>query len=282
MYIDTHKKDTIQNSEYEIFNIEDKELKELFMKAERESYTGIYTDGNKLDKILDEFIENRMSDKNINQILFFHLGRRINSSCNYLEGKNLFELLLKENEMSLFLKNHEIKFELNNGHLNLYYREKLISLEDNLDRHVSYLKWRLGYNSNCIDYCFNGFVFRDLILKNHYARSLYDAPEFLSVLSEFLKYPFLKEDYFNNSKYYCFEYLVPIDKIYFDDNEKISKLEKQKYLLNRVLNRLYEYCIKESKYMFDYDNPIIRLSDYDVMQEEYFISKEEITLEMLK
>ena len=47
MYIDTHKKDTIQNSVYEIFNIEDKELKELFMKAERESYTGIYTDGNR-------------------------------------------------------------------------------------------------------------------------------------------------------------------------------------------------------------------------------------------
>ena len=94
MYIDTHTKDTIQNSICEIFNIEVKELEDLFMKAERESYTGIYTDENKLDKILDEFIDNRMSDKNIDQILFFHLGRRINSSCNYLEGKNLFELLL--------------------------------------------------------------------------------------------------------------------------------------------------------------------------------------------
>ena len=281
MYIDTHTKDTIQNSICEIFNIEVKELEDLFMKAARESYTGIYTDENKLDKILDEFIDNRMSDKNIDQILFFHLGRRINSSCNYLEGKNLFELLLKENEMSLFLKNHEIRFELNDRHLNLYYRDKPISLEGNLDRNVLYLRWRLGYNDD-VDYCFNGFAFRDLIFKNHYALSLYDAPEIISVLSEFLKYPFLKEDYFNNSKYYCFEYLVPIDKIYFDDNDKMSKLEKQKYLLNRVLNRLYEYSITESKYMFDYDNPIIRLSDYDVMQEEYFISKEEITLEMLK
>ena len=281
MYIDTHTKDTIQNSICEIFNIEVKELEDLFMKAERESYTGIYTDENKLDKILDEFIDNRMSDKNIDQILFFHLGHRINSSCNYLEGKNLFELLLKENEMSLFLKNHEIRFELNDRHLNLYYRDKPISLEGNLDRSVLYLRWRLGYNDD-VDYCFNGFAFRDLIFKNHYALSLYDAPEIISVLSEFLKYPFLKEDYFNNSKYYCFEYLVPIDKIYFDDNDKMSKLEKQKYLLNRVLNRLYEYSITESEYMFDYDNPIIRLSDYDVMQEEYFISKEEITLEMLK
>lgn len=281
MYIDTHTKDTIQNSICEIFNIEVKELEDLFMKAERESYTGIYTDENKLDKILDEFIDNRMSDKNIDQILFFHLGRRINSSCNYLEGKNLFELLLKENEMSLFLKNHEIRFELNDRHLNLYYRDKPISLEGNLDRNVLYLRWRLGYNDD-VDYCFNGFAFRDLIFKNHYALSLYDAPEIISVLSEFLKYPFLKEDYFNNSKYYCFEYLVSIDKIYFDDNDKMSKLEKQKYLLNRVLNRLYEYSITESEYMFDYDNPIIRLSDYDVMQEEYFISKEEITLEILK
>lgn len=282
MYIDTHTKDTIQNSVCEIFNIEVRKLEDLFMKATKESYTGMLTDGYKLDKVLDEFIDNRMSDKNIDQILFFHLGRRINSAGNCLEGKNLLELLSKENEMSLFLKNHEVKFELSDGHLNLYYKDELISLEEKYNDNVPYLRWRLGYNSNRIDYCFNGFVFRDLIFKNRYARSLYDAPEFLCILSQFLRHPLMKKDYFNNSKYYCFEYLVPIDKIYFDDNEKIGKLEKQKYLLNKVLHRLYEYFIRENEYMFDNDNPIIRLSDYDVMQEEYFVSKEEITLEMLK
>lgn len=282
MYIDTHTKDTIQKSVCQIFNIEVRELEELFIKAKKDSNTGMFTDGDKLDKVLDEFIDDRMANKNIDQILFFHLGRRLNSARDCIEGKNLFELLSEENEMSLFLKNHEVKFKPKDGHLDLYYKDKFISLEEKNKPNVPYLRWRLGYNSNRIDYCFNGFVFRDLICKNSYARSLYSAPEFLVSLAEFLRHSAMKKDYFDNSKYYCFEYLVPIDKVYFDNKEKLEKLDKQRYLLNQVLHRLYEYSIRESRYMFDHDNPIIRLLDYDVMQEEYFVSKEEITLEMLR
>ena len=282
MYIDTHTKDTIQKSVCQIFNIEVRELEEFFIKAKKESYTGGFTDGNKLDKVLNEFIDDRMSNKKIDQILFFHLGRRLNSAEDCVEGKNLFELLLERNEMSIFLKNHEVKFKSKDGHLDLYYKDKLISLEEKNKPNVPYLRLRLGYNNNRIDYCFNGFVFRDLICKNSYAQHLYSAPEFLGKLAEFLEDSDNKKDYFNNSKYYCLEYIVPIDKVYFDNNEKLEKLDKQKYLLNQVLHRLYEYSIRESRYMLDNDNPIIRLSDYDVMQEEYFVSKEEITLEMLR
>lgn len=282
MYIDTHTKDTIQKSVCQIFNIEVRELEELFIKAKKDSDTGTFTDRHKLDKVLDEFIDARMSNKNIDQILFFHLGRRLNSARDCIEGKNLFELLSEKNEMSLFLKNHEVKFKPKDGHLDLYYKDKLISLKDKNKRNVPYLRGRLGYNSNRIDYCFNGFVFRDLICKNSYARSLYNGPEFLGSLAEFLGHPSMKKDYFGNSKYYCFEYLVPINKIYFDYNENLGRLDKQKYLLNQVLHRLYEYSTTESICMFDYDNPIIRLSDYDVMQEEYFVSKEEIIWEMLR
>ena len=281
MYIDTHTKDTIQKSICDIFNIKVRELEELFIRATKESCAGMLTDGDKLDNVLNEFIDDRMCNKNIDQILFFHLGRRLNSVGDCVEGKNLLELLSDENEMSMFFKNHEVKFKERDGHLDLYYKDELISLEDKNKYNVPYLRWRLGYNSNRIDYCFNGFAFRDLIFKNSYARSLYSAPEFLGSLSEFLRHPSMKKDYFDNSKYYCFEYLVPIDKIYFDANEKLNKLDKQKYLLNQILHRLYEYSIRESRFMFDHDNPIIRLSDYDVMQEEYFVSKEEITMEML-
>lgn len=281
MYIDTHTRDTIQKSVCEIFNIKIRELEKLFIKARKESHTGIVTDGDKLDKILNEFIDDRMSNKNIDKILFFHLGRRLNSAEDCLEGKNLLELLLEENEMSLFLKKHGVKFSKQDGHLDLYYKDKLVSLEEKNKYNVPYLRWRFGYNSNNIDYCFNGFLFRDLIYKNSYALSLYSAPEFLGNLAELLGLDSMKKDYFDNSRYYCFEYLIPINKIYFDDNETLGDLEKQKYLLNKVLHRLYEYSITESRYMFDHDNPIIRLSDYDVMQGEYFVSKEEITLEML-
>lgn len=89
-------------------------------------------------------------------------------------------------------------------------------------------------------------------------------------------------DYFDNSKYYCFEYCVPLEKIIFDGIEKLSIDEKVIYLLNQVLNRLYEYFASDIKYMFDHNNPIIRLADTDTMDEKYFMSKEEITWDMLK
>lgn len=34
--------------------------------------------------------------------------------------------------------------------------------------------------------------------------------------------------------------------------------------------------------MFEHDNPILRLADNDVMQEQYFIAKEKFTWEMLR
>lgn len=34
--------------------------------------------------------------------------------------------------------------------------------------------------------------------------------------------------------------------------------------------------------MFDHENPVIRLKDDDTMQEQYFVTKEEITWEMLR
>ncbi len=74
----------------------------------------------------------------------------------------------------------------------------------------------------------------------------------------------------------------PLEKIMFDDNEKLSIEEKAIYLLNQVLNRLYEYFSSDIRYMFDHDNPIIRLADTDMMDEKYFMSKEEITWDMLR
>ncbi|MHC6181046.1 hypothetical protein ACYUJ6_14565 [Clostridium sp. JNZ X4-2] len=282
MYIDTHTKETIQQSVCQIFNITVKELHQLFERAGKASCTENYMDGDKFNKVINQFIELKMSNKPIDKILFFHLGRRLNSASNCVEGKNLFELLSTENEMSTFLKNHEVTFQPNNGHLDLYYKGKLISLDNKERENVPYLRWRLGYNSNRIDYCFNGFMLRDLLYRNNYARELYDVPEFIGVLATFLRNPNIGTEYFQNSKYYCFEYLVPIEKVYFDNAEHLPNEGKQQYLLNQVLHRLYDYTITDIRYMFDHDNPILRLADNDVMQEEYFIAKEEITWEMLR
>lgn len=58
--------------------------------------------------------------------------------------------------------------------------------------------------------------------------------------------------------------------------------EKVKYLLIQILNRLYEYHTHDIRYMFDHENPIIRLMDNDTMKEQYYLTKEEITWEMLE
>lgn len=282
MYIDTHTKESMQQAVCQIFNITVEELYQLFERAGQASCTENYMDVDKFNNVINQFIDLKMSDKPIDQILFFHLGRRLNSAGNCGEGKNLFELLSTENAMSTFLKNHKVTFQPNEEHLDLYYKGKIISLDNNEKEYIPYLRWRLGYNTNRIDYCFNGFMLRDLLYRNNYARELYDVPEFIGVLARFLRNRNIGTDYFQNSKYYCFEYLVPIDKVYFDYAEGLPKEGKQRYLLNQALHRLYDYTVTDIRYMFDHDNPILRLADDDVMQEEYFVTKEEITWEMLR
>ena len=199
--------------------------------------------------------------------------------CNV--GNNLFDLLSTDNAMSLFLKEHDVEFAVSDKHLNLIYKGKKVSLEDTNQEHIPYLRWRLGHNANRIDFCFNGFLLKDLLYRNSYARELYDVPEFIGVLATFLKRRNIGTDFFENSKYYCFEYCVPLQKIMFDDNEKLGTEQKRLYLLNQILNRLYEYHTSDIRYMFDHDNPIIRLADSDTMDEKYFVTKEKITWGML-
>lgn len=49
----------------------------------------------------------------------------------------------------------------------------------------------------------------------YYARELYDVPEFIGFLATILRNRTIGTEYFQNSKYYCLEYLVPIEKVYF-------------------------------------------------------------------
>ena len=157
-----------------------------------------------------------------------------------------------------------------------------MSLERTWESHVPYLRSRLGYIKGREDFCFNGFAFKDLLYKNDYARSLYGVPEFIGVLAEYLRYGKLASDYFAHSHYCCYEYRVPLERVLFDDNDSMSQGRKETYLLEKILQRLYEYSVRDTRYMWDDDNPILRLADDDIMQAEFFVAKEEITNEMLK
>lgn len=282
MYIDTHTKEAMEKTVCSHLGVTVKDLNDLFVFAESEVQKDKFVDGDKLNNIFNSFIKTHLPSKSIDEVLFFHLSRRLNTEKESSLGNNLFDLLSTQNAMTLFLKEHDVTFEVCDKHLNLIYKGKEVSLEDTYQENIPYLRWRLGHNENRIDFCFNGFLLKDLLYRNNYASALYDVPEFIGVLAEFLKRKDIGTDYFDNSKYYCFEYCVPLEKIMFDDNEKLSIGEKAIYLLNQVLNRLYEYFSSDIRYMFDHDNPIIRLADTDTMDEKYFMSKEEITWDMLR
>lgn len=215
----------------------------------------------------------------IDMISFYHLSRRLNNSDDSITGKNLKELLLEENPFKSFLENHNLLFFEEDNHIAFTYKGKSIDLksEDAFFSKSVYLKKRLGYFEDEQDYCFNGFVFFDLIKTNDYYVELYYGPEFIVGLSDYLKYPELKEDYFSNSTYYCYEYLIPISKVIIDGKEQFDEQMKKDSFINSVLLRLL-YHVQNGQYLFDYDNVILRISDYDDLEEKYFVNRYELEL----
>lgn len=275
MYIDTHSKKSMEQSICDYFNISIIKLDNLFSEARRADKIEDYQEKSKI--VIGEFIYTNLPDTPIDEILFFHLGRRLNDTDSYI-GNNLFNLLSQDNCMTDFFKKHDIIFSPCEDRLNLIHDGKLELFEDTMKQYNSYLKWRLGYTDQK-DFCFNGLSFKDLLYRNTYARSLFRGPEFIQRLSDFLERPEILNDYFKSSTYYCYEYQVPIEKVIFDGSDKLLLEEKYKHFLKIVFNRLYEYS--NDRHMTNPDNPILRLADDDIMLEEYFVSKEEITSEML-
>lgn len=282
LFIDTHSKDTMEKSIIEYLTITKDELYNAIEKASISACNDKWFNGDIFDNLINDFITQHISDKQIDKILFFHLGRRLNSAAHIVCGNTLFDLLTTKNEFSNFLAQHKVYFENNNGHLDLYYNDNKKSLDNTYEAHIPYLRSRLGYNSGREDYCFNGFAFKDLLYKNSYARKLEDVPEFIGVLATFLKDRTIGSDYYEQSTYYCYEYLIPIEIALFDDNEKMSLSDKKIYIVNQVIHRLHDYYYSNSKYMYDDDNPILRLGDFCTMDAKYYVAKEIITTEMLR
>lgn len=270
-YIDIHTIENMFNSLDQIFATSKEELYELFYKTNELS-----TEEMRKNYIY-QFIEQRMSKHRIKYLYFFHYGRRLNTSKESIEGINLFELLKTETSLSSFFKDYGITFQLNKQRLDIFYNEKLIPLNTSDTNSALYLKHRLGHNDEKIDYCFNGFMFKGQKSNITYVNNLSCGPELLRPLAEVLDNPSIIDNYIEKSTYYCFEYLVPIDKVIFDGTSQLSKEEKQNYLLYQVLGVLFNYVIYRND-IDDNDNPILRLADNDIMEAKYFKRKEEISI----
>ena len=230
-----------------------------------------------LKHFYSDMIEQELPD----EILLFHLSRRLKGSENEI-SYNLQELLTSNNSFSEFLNAHQITFRKGAGNrIILCYRDRQISLENTMSTDVCYLRIRLGYNSGREDFCFNGFAFRDLLMKNQYTRQLQDCPEILERLESYLRIKGLAKEYAEKSEYYCFMYRFPIGCVIFDGKDDLTVEEKQLHLLNQVAYRLYQYS-GDSRYLYDHDNPILRLKDDDNASVDCLVSTEIITSDMIE
>ncbi|BBF41926.1 hypothetical protein lbkm_0606 [Lachnospiraceae bacterium KM106-2] len=279
MYIDTRSKLDMTKSVINYLDISSIELNELFDRISRECSEHKYFDGVQADIIIDEYINKHRSEQVIDEILVFHLSYRRPESEDY-SGRNLFDLLSNKSELSEFLREKDILFVPDGKKLRLFYKGEYISLDNTYETNVPYLRWRLGYNSR-MDFCFNGFAFKDLIYKNDYTKDLIYGPELLNRLATYLNSPQLCQEYVSDRVYYCITYIVSINRICFDDDSSLSDDIKGDFLVREVLRRLYEYSEQEERYISDIDNHVIRTRDNDTIPNSAYLEKEVIPYEML-
>lgn len=257
-----------------------KELEYIFSKANLMSKKDGYTDATVIDELFTDFVNERLSRVHIDSVLFYHLSRRLNNYNDDEEVLNLKELLTTENTLKIFLQKNNIHFRYEKGRIEIYYNDSLIQLQDTHSIDVNYLKWRLGHTDR-VDYCINGFIMFDMLHKNDYTRSLWFGPELIQRLAEYLNFSQLIYDYIENSRFFCYEYCIPISEVIFDKSENLTNDEKRSYLMIGIMKRLYEYFAKNINYMDDDENLIIRLSDNVNLCNSYLVEKIEMTENMI-
>ena len=282
MVIDTTSREGMENSLANLMGVSVLELYQYIETAADSAKEDQWCFNPELfDNAMGNFYCDMIEQELPDEILFFHLSRRLKDPENDI-SYNLQELLTSNNCFSEFLHAHQITFRKGTGNeIILCYRDRQINLENTMNTDVCYLRSRLGYNSGREDFCFNGFAFRDLLMKNQYTRQLWDCPEILERLESYLRIKDLKKDYSEKSKYYCFMYRFPIERVIFDGKDDLTVEGKQLHLLNKVAYRLYQYS-GDSRYLFDHDNPILRLKDDENAPLDCLLSTEIITYDMIE
>lgn len=280
MYIDTHTKESMEKTVCEYLGVKKKRLEELFKEISRYKKP---IDDKIGEGFIRAFIYSNPSKEVIDEILFFHLSRRLNEDKNF-RSDNLYNVLTKDTSISRFLKKYDIFFEMKNNHLELFYRGEPKKIKDLCVGENSHVEYRMGAFKNQKDICVNGLAFKDLIYKSSFIGDFRKAPEFIREILEALERKDILDDYERNSTYYCLEYRVPIERVIFDEKERLSLEEKRYEILVHVLMRLYNYYkynkvdeneVNDDK-MGHIGNVVLRLEDNDVIEEKCFIAAEKL------
>lgn len=110
---------------------------------------------------------------------------------------------------------------------------------------------------------------------NSYFRQLSRCPELVENIGWLLDIRGMRMDYYNRSKYYCIEYLIPMSEVIFDENNPPeNNREKTIEILSQAILKLYyEWRISGSAHD---ENLILRLSDNANIKPEWFVKAEEL------
>lgn len=253
-YIDATTQNSLKQGVMELLGLSAGEMIQMFMS--------IYED---TEKEPWEWVRDFLSELGVNETLeyiqMFHLSRRLDGT-DIQANNNLEQLLVEDSPLSDFFKKHKVTFKPYEGHIDLYYKGELQPLEDEFrydGGNIYYLRSRLGYNKSQ-DYCVNGFAFRSYLEKNQYFSLLSCCPELVGNIESLLGIHGMSTDYYNNSQYYCIEYLIPMTDVIFDMGyPPETDKEKTVEFLHQAILRLYDEW-RGSNFLCD-DNLILRLAD---------------------
>lgn len=268
-YIDARTQNSLKLGVMKFLNLSISEIRQIFIS--------IYENTEKEPwKWVRDFLSDCNVDETLQYIQMFHLSRRLDGT-DLKANNNLKQLLLEDSPLSNFFKKHKVTFRSSEGHIDLYYKGKLQPLDNEFrydGGNIYYLKSRLGYNDSK-DYCVNGFAFRPYLKNNCYFSSLLKCPEIVYNIEGFLDIQEMSNDYYNNSKYYCIEYLIPMTDVIFDMGYPPETVnEKTVEFLHQAILRLYDEW-RGSNFECD-ENLILRLSDDACVKPEWFVKAEEL------
>lgn len=281
LFIETTSRESMERDLAAYLNITIDELYQYIDSAAEKAHGDWAFNTDIFEQEIASIVEVLQPLGHIDSVMCFHLSRRLNNSLDDLCSYNLKDWLLGDNAMVNFLNEHGVFFKRQGNQIAVYYRGQELALRDTMNSDACYLRRRLGYNRGREDFCFNGFAMRDLLMKNSYTRELYDGPEFLVVLSRYLKNNTIIDDFIKESTYFCFTLKIPMEQVIFDGLDELDNNQKALYIIGQICYRLLMYSDNGS-ILFDHDNPIIRVADNAILPADYVINSEIITLEMIE
>lgn len=214
--------------------------------------------------IVQKYIKNK-----IDKLYFYHISRRLNDVDD--NGYSLSKVLTGNTKLAEYLSTNGLTFEYADR-LNMYVNSSKVNIY-NTEKYTPYLKYRFER-----DYSFKGYAFADQLQNNDMVKIAEGGPEFFCHLYQFIKNDDLIDHFIEQSKLYRFEYLVPIEDVFFEDYDELTNDEKQLHIIIRALQRLYFYKYDSNFIKYDGDNPIMGIVGDKTLSKKYLISKTEIKI----